>query len=126
VTQPDLWHDTFEDALKSVLTAVYGKGWNKKAAAEMWPTDDCYDKGKYLEKALTTGRNEKLGLSEIVWIIRKGRDAGIHTAFAFLASECNYEYRAVEPEERKAELVDRVSALLAQAAQLTKQLEGIK
>lgn len=102
--QPDLWQESLEDALKAVLTGIYGKGWHKKAAADMWPLEDCCDKGKWLERCLLKDRAEKLSLTEILWILQAGRKAGIHTAFAFLASECGYSYQTIEPRDELAEL----------------------
>lgn len=102
--QLEMLHDNPEDALKAVLQGVYGKGWSKKAAADMWPTDDPLDKCKYLEKCLNPERAEKLGLNEILHILKLGRDRGIHSGFAFLADECNYQWHTVEPEDELAEL----------------------
>ena len=119
MTQADLWHDTPEDALKSVLIGIYGKGWNKKAAAEMWPLEDPTDKGKWLERCLMKDRAEKLSLTEILWVLKKGREAGIHTGFAFLAGECDYEFKAVEPADEMAALQrEFIRAAEKQAAML--------
>ena len=112
MTPIPLWHDAFEDALIDILKGVYGKGFYQKAAAEMYPTEDPTDKGKWLEKALNPERNEKLGLNDLLWILKKGREKGIHTGMFFLTDECNYTRpTTIEPEDKKAELVDRLERI---------------
>lgn len=126
MTQADLWHDSAEDAIKAVLIGVYGKGWQKKAAAEMWPLEDPVDKGKWLERCLLKDTAEKLSLTELIWILRKGRDAGIHTAFAFLADECDYEFKAVAPQDELATLQREYIRAVEQMKRLTEQMARVQ
>lgn len=112
-SQPELWYDTWEDALKAVLVGVYGKGWSQKAAAGMWPTKDCIDGAKYLEKALNPERGEKLAASEYAWILKLGREHGYHDGMFFIADEASYKRPdPITPEERKAVLQEESTLLL--------------
>ena len=124
--QLEMLHDTPEEALIAVLKGVYGKGWSKKAAADMWPTDDPLDKCKYLEKALNAERAEKLGLNEILHILRLGRDKNIHSGFAFFADECNYEWLTREPEDELAELQREFNQSVARLEKLSDRITKVQ
>lgn len=122
-----LWNDTIESALIDVLRGVYGRGWAQKAAAEMFPTDDPINKGKWLEKALDRDRDEKLSLSDLLWILRKGREHGLHAAMFFLADECNYSRPVTtDPADKKAELQREFIQAVKLAESIGKRLEGMK
>lgn len=117
--QPELWFDRWEDALRSVLISVYGKGWAQKAAANMSPTDDPIARGKWLEHALNPERAEKLALAEIVWILRLGRQHGYHDAMFYLTDEASYQRPIpITPEQRR-------DALREEAAGLAERLESV-
>ena len=116
MTPQPLWHDTFESALADTLIAVYGKGWWKKAAGDMCSTEDPTDKGKWLQKALDPTRAEKLGINDILWILKRGREHGIHTAMFYLTNDCNYtQPTPIEPEDQRAilqrDFIDAVDRL---------------
>jgi len=118
--QQDLWHDSLEEALKAVLVGVYGKGWHHKAAAAMEPTRlDPIERGAWLKNALNAERGEKLGLAEIVWILKLGRTHGYHDAMFWLADETSYQRPA--PITRD----DMRDALNEEANQLTDRMEMI-
>lgn len=125
--QESLWHDTPEDALKAVLQAVYGRGWKQKAAADMWPTEDPSSKGDWLERALTQGRSEKPGLEDIRWILRKGREKGVHTAMHYFNDDAGYGPPVpVEPVDELAELQRRYIQSVDDQKQMVERIQRLQ
>ena len=120
--QLEMLHDTPEDALKATLQGIYGRGWSKKAAADMWPLEDPLDKCKYLEKALTADRAEKLGLNEIIHILKLGREHNVHCGIAFFADACSYEWHTVEPEDELAALQRDFNDSVARLEKLSERI----
>ncbi|MGB0972281.1 MAG: hypothetical protein ACPGVG_15175, partial [Mycobacterium sp.] len=126
VTQEELWHETLEDALKSVLIASFGKGWAQKAAHAMYGQVDVIAKGKWLEKALNVERSEKLAPSDIEWILRKGRDIGCHTGMAYIARACGYaDPVPVDPEDERAELQRAFLSSVKAQKDILKRMEAL-
>lgn len=125
--QIEAFHDSLEDALKHVLQAVYGKGWQTKAAADMHGScDDVIQKGKWLENALRPERAEKLSLSEVMWILKRGREHNAHEAMAFITDETSYQRPVpVTPEDRRAELRDEITTATQVLADAVKRLEQL-
>lgn len=127
--QEQLWHDTLEDALKDVLIGIYGRGWAQKAAADMYPTEEPLKKGDWLEKALNRERREKLSSDDVIWILRKGREHGIHTGMYFIADDCCYSRPEIISREQRKEAIkeelerkcDEVIGLMREF----KQLNGV-
>lgn len=125
--QQDLWHDTLEEALKAVLVGVYGKGWHTKAAAAMEPTRDPLDRGVWLKNALNPERAEKLGLAEIVWILKIGREHGYHDAMFWLADEVSYHRPApVTPAERRDALNEEGGHLAERLERIVRELQRVQ
>lgn len=102
MTQNQLWHDTFEDALRAILDAAGGP---KKVAADLWPSKSLSDAHRRLLHCLDPERDQKLSLDELVWLMAKGREVGCHTAMAYIARACGYaDSVPVDPEDERAEL----------------------
>lgn len=113
--QQPLWHDTPEDAFRSLVDALGGF---KKVGADLWPALPVDQSGRRLAQCLDPDRAEKLTLSEQGLLLRRGRMAGIHTAAAFLLRDAGYaEPVPVDPETEKQRLqreyVQATRALLA-------------
>jgi len=87
-TQTELWHDSWEEALKDVVHVLGGP---KKVGATLWPSKNPQDAGRYLNHCLDPERNEKLSLHEIEWLMREGSKASMHTSMTYLSRRCQYE-----------------------------------
>jgi hypothetical protein len=100
--QDDLWHDSLEDALRSVVEAVGGP---KVVANAIWPSKSVIDAARLLNHCLDSERPEKLALEDLVVISRMGRESGFHTVMAFLSKALGYQDpQPVEPEDERAAL----------------------
>lgn len=127
MSQKELWFDGWEDALKSVLISVYGKGWSHKASAAMDPTKDPIAGGKWLECALNPERAEKLAVAQIVWILKLGRERGYHDGMLWLADETSYHRpNPVTPEERRDVLNEEASRLVERMERVVRELQRIQ
>lgn len=97
--QNPLFSETFEDALMDAVKALKGP----KAVGEMlWPDKGMESAAKYLRACLDPERDEKLSLSQILLLAKRARAIGCHTLIAFLATELDYEWKAVDPETVEA------------------------
>jgi hypothetical protein len=121
--QQSLWHDSLEDALRSV---VEGLGGPKRVAGDLWPAKPVADAARLLNHCLSSDRPEKLALEEIVFILRAGSRAGVHVAMAFLAETCGYEQpRPVSPGDQVATLQREYIKAAQEMAMLARRIERI-
>lgn len=119
-TQEPLWHDTFEDALRSVAEA-YGP---KKLASELWPEKALTDAHRLLLHCLDAERSEKPSPGQIALIIQRGREVGCHTGMAYLAQIASYaEPQPVEPEDEKARLQREFIEAQQELSRLAKRID---
>jgi hypothetical protein len=123
MTQDTLWDETIFDATRSLVDALGGP---KRVAAEMWPARSMAEGQRYLLKCLDTDRPEKLGMDELMWLMRRGRLADCHVLADFIARECLYEFRVVAPDERKADLTRQMEQTMGKAADLLRQWERLQ
>ena len=120
--QQELWHDSFEDALKSVSEAVGPK----KLAQELWPERDPIDGAKLLARCLDIDRSEKLTASQEALILKRGREVGCHIGMAFLAQMCGYAApQPVDPEDEKARLQREYIEAVKRMEQIAKGMEAL-
>jgi hypothetical protein len=85
--QPSLFHDSIHDAVGAVVNALGGK---KKIAPLLWPhlkPETAYTR---LAHCLSEEFPEKLAPEEVLFLARKGREAGCHAILAYMALECGY------------------------------------
>lgn len=121
--QQELWHDTFEDALRSTVEACGVK----RVAAEFWPEKPIADATRLLLHSLDSGRSEKLSASQIALIIERGREAGCHIAMAYLCQRASYaDPQPIDPEDEKARLSREFIAAVDMQSRLIKRLEALK
>jgi hypothetical protein len=123
IHQESLWHETIEDALRSVVDALGGF---KKVGARLWPSMLGDEAGRKLAKCLNRDRPEKLSYDEMLLVLKFGREAGIHTGIAFIAQFTGYEPPrpsdpATEKEKLQREVVNAVQVL----DRVTRRLEQL-
>ena len=121
--QQDLWHDSFDDALRSVVEGVGPK----KIAGEVFPGEPIQRAAQRLFHCLDPERGEKLSLSQVAMILRRGRDAGCHVGMAWLCENSGYQCpKPVEPEDRQAELQREFVDAQQKMEALVKRMERLK
>jgi len=102
--------DTFEDALGA---AVQTAGGHKRVAAKIRPALDQASAAAWLRACLNTDHAQKPDPSEIVAMMRIGKEAGDHTPMEYLAGVLGYEIKVLSPIESKkrAKRVRRLALL---------------
>jgi hypothetical protein len=123
MTQAELFHDNEYDALRATVEALGGA---KRVASQLWPSKPMAEAQKQLLRCLDSERPEKLALDELFHIWRMARERNVHILTEYVGYSMHYEIKPISPEQRKAEAVDRLAVLMAEARALAKQLEEIK
>lgn len=115
-------HPTIYAAVLAVVTALG----IKRVVAELWPARDESDARRYLLHCLDPERAEKLGLDELVWIMRAGARAGVHDVAEYLGWACFYEFRPVTPAEAEGELARALDQTMQRATDLLAQIRAVR
>lgn len=119
--QQDLWHESIEDALRSVIDGVGGF---KKVGVALWPALPVEDAGRKLANCLRRDRPEKLSLDELLLVLKQGREAGVHVGMAFIAQMTGYEEpRPTDPQSQHEKLQRDFIAAVDQVGKLAGLLE---
>lgn len=110
--QTDLpFFDCAEDALRA---AVQHLGGAKKVGPMLWPDRPADHAGRLLLDCLNPDRAEKLGISQVMMLLRAARDAGYHAPMQWVSSECGYDAHPITREDE----VDRVTTTIAEASKV--------
>lgn len=121
--QQPLWHESLEDALRSVVDFLGGP---KVIGTQVWPTKAPQDAARYLNHCLDPERQEKLAPGEIVWILREGSKAGCHVGMHYLNETCFYDRaKPVSKEDRKAELHRQFNETAEHMLEMLKQIKRL-
>lgn len=106
-----------EDYLDAIRAAVQALGGFKRIGSEMKPDLAVDAAGRWLADCCSPDRREKLDLTQLAWLRRRARSAGVHVLAAFEMRDAGYaEPQPVEPEDERA-------ALQREFVQSTKSLE---
>lgn len=101
--QQRLFHESIYDALRDIVTATGGY---KKVGSDLWPSLAADKAGRDLSDCLNADNARTLDPVELLWMLKRGRDAGIHTGMAYLARELAYaDPVPVDPESEKERLM---------------------
>lgn len=100
--QATLFH---EDIFEALRTDILMLGGPKVVGAMLKPEADPQAAGRWLSDCINTAKAEKLGLEQMIFIMRRAREQGSSAAMYFLADECGYNRPApLEPEDERAKL----------------------
>lgn len=119
-SQEQLFIESFPSAVEAIAARVGGM---KGLGLSIWPAKG-EDAGKWLSDCLNPDRAAKLSISEIILIMRIGREAGVHTVMHWLADEVGYTHPApITLDDR----IDEATREMGRAADLlAKSLETLK
>lgn len=103
--QPRLFYDSFEDAVKEVITALGGP---KAVGVKLWPTKTADAARTRLLDCLNAKEPDKLDPREILAIARMGRELGVHSIIDYITAEAGYTRPSpLAPEDEAADLQRR-------------------
>lgn len=102
MNSPSLFHESINDALREVVQALGGF---KKVGTAMRPEKGADEAGRWLADCLNADRREHFDPDQLLWLLREGRTAGIHSAANFLMRDSGYaDPTPIEPEDERARL----------------------
>ena len=119
--QLELMHESIDDALGFLVQALGGA---KKVGAAMRPELPVDQSAAWVRDCLNTTRRERFTPAQVMWLLRAGRQAGVHSAMHFIASEAGYCPPApIEPDDEPAELQREFIAAQERMAKLVSRME---
>lgn len=122
-TQPPLFVESYEDAIKALILALGG---GKKVGTMLRPEMSADAASRWLSDCLNHDRRETLSLDQLALLRRAGRDAGCHVLAAYEAQNAGYaEPNPIDPEDERAELERRVINSLGEFKNLVARLENV-
>lgn len=101
MTQQTLWHDTPEDALRALIDALGGP---KKVGLELYPDRSMVESQRLLMKWCDPDRVEKPTLSQLLFLLKRGRQTGCHVLIGLLSEQSGYAATPIEPVDEMVEL----------------------
>lgn len=114
-----------EDIYEALRTCVAASGGPKRVAAVLWPEMPADKAANRLADALNVTRREILNPEQVVLLMRLGRQAGCHAGMTYLAAECGYEAKPIEPEDERARLEREFNASVKLQADLVRRMEAL-
>lgn len=121
--QEPLWHESPEDAVRSLVDALGGL---KRVGSDLWPALPVDAAGRRLAQCLDAERAEKLTLSELLLLLRRGRERGVHIAAAYFLDQCGYKQpEPISPNDERAELQRAYIESVRSQQQLVARMERL-
>ncbi|WP_116364432.1 hypothetical protein [Parahaliea mediterranea] len=120
--QEPLFHEDIYGALGHVCSSLGGL---KVVGYMLWPALSPDSAGRKLANCLNPERPENLKPEEVMQVLRAGREKGVHSGMTYLADQCGYEARAIEPEDERARLQRDYIAATKAMADIAKRMERL-
>lgn len=117
----------YDDDLDALRATVHALGGYKAVALKIWPDKTADAGGRMLADCCNGGRAERLKPSQLLLVMRLGREAGAHALAEHFMAEAGYGRPVpVNPQDEAATLLQRMDESLAAANQLAARLERLK
>lgn len=121
--QEELFHEDINGALGHVISALGG---NKRVGVALWPSLSADAAGKKVSNCLNNEHAQQFHPQDILWILRQAKQSGVHSAMAYINSECGYAPpMPVDPVDEAAELQRQFIQSVEAQQQLLKRLERL-
>lgn len=119
-----LFYDDDLDALKAQVQALGG---NKKVGAILWPDKTPEAAGRSMADCCNSSRSERLSPSQLLLVMRLGREAGCHILAEHFMAEAGYSTPTpIDPQDEAAVLMQRMEDVMGIASSLADRLERIR
>jgi hypothetical protein len=123
MNQPVLFSEDIYDALADVVRALGG---TKAVGTLMRPEKPADEAGKWVKDCLNRQRAERFDPEQVLWLLRKGREVGCHSAINYLCDQAGYERPAArEPEDERADLFRKYIESVKFQKQLAERMERL-
>lgn len=117
----------FEDDLDALAATIRALGGNKEVGALLWPDKKVDTAARLLSDCCNAGRSERLSLSQVLFIMKLGRDADVHVLAEYLLAEAGYARPVpLNPEAEAARLLNGLEGIVSQADRLVDKLTRLR
>lgn len=118
-----LFCESIEEAVVEVAQRCGGR---KAFAAEMWPSMPVREAHNRFDACCNPERRETFHPSDLLYIARRGREAGCHALMLFLARESGYsDPQPLEPGDERAKLQREFAEAVRAQAKLVERMERL-
>lgn len=118
--------ECFENINDALQAAVNALGGYKKAGPMLRPEVPIDQAAGWLRDCLNPGRRERLTPEQVLFILRKSREAGYHAAMQFVAFDTGYKATPVDPVTQEAELQERFIAAVEHLQGIQSQMQRVQ
>lgn len=119
-----LFYDDDLDALRAVVHVLGGY---KAVGGKLWPDKTPDAAGRMLADSCNPSRSERLKPSQVLLVMKLGREAGCHVLAEHFMAEAGYSKPIpVSPTDEAASLLQRMDDALGQVNQLATRLERMR
>lgn len=121
--QLELIHESVNDALAFLVQALGGA---KQVGAKLRPELPVDQAATWVRDCINPTRRERFTPEHVVWLLRAGRQAGVHSAMHYLAAETGYAAQPIEPEDERDQLRRDYIATVKMQQQIADRLERLE
>ncbi|WP_019654001.1 hypothetical protein [Variovorax atrisoli] len=117
----------YDDELEAAKDTVKALGGAKKVGPIFWPDKTPENASRYMLDCLNAGRPERLTPSQVLLLMRMGREVGHHGLAEHFMSEAGYQRPVpINPEAEAAVLAHQIDGVFGRAESLLARLERIR
>ena len=80
----------------------------------------------WVRDCINPTRRERFTPEHVVWLLRAGRQAGVHSAMNFIAADAGYAAQPIEPEDERDQLRRDYIATVKMQQQIADRLERLE
>ncbi|SIR00364.1 hypothetical protein [Pseudacidovorax sp. RU35E] len=122
--EPKLFYDDEIDALRAHVQAMGG---TKEVAARIWPDKTPMAAQRQLSDCLNANRSERLSPSQLLLLMRLGREQGVHILAEYLMGEAGYSRPIpLDPKDEASQLLAKFDECMSLAGQLATRMERMR
>ena len=119
-----LFYDDDVDALKATVQALGG---NKAVGVKLWPDKSPDGAGRSMADCCNPGRSERLSPSQLLFVMRMGREKGCHILAEHFMGEAGYaKPTPLDPRDEAGHLLQRMDDVMQLAGTIATRLERLR
>lgn len=123
MTQLDLVHESLNDALAGLISALGGA---KRVGPQLRPELPVEQAAGWLRDCLNPTRREHLTPEQVLMLLRLGRQANVHIAATYILRDTGYaDPVPLEPEDERAALQRMFNESVKTQAEILRRMERL-
>ncbi len=117
----------YEDDLDALKAHVQRMGGNKALGVKLWPDKSPDSAARMMADCCNPSRNERLSPSQLLLVMRLGREAGVHILAEFFMQEAGYSRPLpVDPKDEATLLLQRFEDCMQAAGSIASRMERLR